>query len=381
MANTRDEIGEQATVDALVKDTLESFEENGITTLPAYGLARKKGLKSVKLPNLTSVSSYAFGYCENLETVDLPVAAGTSATYGFRNCAKLREVKLGGNGGQIHANTFNSCSKLELLQLQSNTKLTLANANAFNGTPIGNNRGGVFVPTALVDTYKADSMWKKYRICDISKYPVWLNEISDSWATIVTNPDYATDYHIGDVKPISINGTQYLAEIVAFNKDVKTGGGTAGITWLLFDIMQNHAMNSQSSTVGGWEASGMRSWINSDILPNLDIKDHIVEVSKISDTYENGAVVHNGQTTHDKLWIPSAQEIFGGSSYETEGVAYSDRFTAEGNRIKYINGSANSWWLRSAYSSTYFWYVNSYGGASGGYASYSYGVVLGFCTN
>ena len=239
----------------------------------------------------------------------------------------------------------------------------------------------MFVPAALVDTYKADSMWKRYRICDISKYPVWLNEISDSWATIVTNPDYATDYHIGDVKPVSINGTQYLAEIVAFDKDVKTGGGTAGITWLLFDIMQSHTMNSQNITTGGWESSGMRSWINSDILPNLDIKDHIVEVSKISDTYENGAVVHNGQTTHDKLWIPSAQEIFGGSSYETEGVAYSDRFTAEGNRIKYLSGSAVGWWLRSASSSTGFWYVNNSGGAGGNSASYSYGVVLGFCTN
>ena len=58
MANTRETLGEQATLDGLINHTLTSFEEDGVTTLGNYALYRNSALTSVKFPNLTNTGQY-----------------------------------------------------------------------------------------------------------------------------------------------------------------------------------------------------------------------------------------------------------------------------------------------------------------------------------
>lgn len=94
-------------------------------------------------------------------------------------------------------------------------------------------------------------------------------------------------------------------------------------------------------------------------------------------------------TTTDTFFLLSRSEVYGGIEVSgvNEGAAYlyyadySDLTTAgmsnDSNRIKYRNGSAQYWWIRTPYygSDVIVRYVSSTGGSSGGNAPNSYGIA------
>lgn len=110
MANTRDVMGDAACLDALVEDTLTSFEDDGITKVGNYGFGYRKSLTDVTLPNATGVEENGFSYCSALRIVDAPnvTTLGKSSFYG---CDALETVLLG-SVNTIPESAFNSCRKL-----------------------------------------------------------------------------------------------------------------------------------------------------------------------------------------------------------------------------------------------------------------------------
>ena len=410
MANTRDTLGDQATLDGLINHTLTSFEEDGVTTLGNYALYKNSALTSVKFPNLTNTGQYSFQYCTGLQhitadqfpnlttigsnafanctnLVDAEFSAVTSvSSSAFSGCSNLEKVDFKGTAPVNIQAAFPSCAKMDALFVRSATKSTLA-SNGLSGTKIGTGNGAVYVPTDLVSTYKADNQWKVYFIADINDYPITdFSTIKDSWETILANEangTYSTKYIIGDTKQIDL-GTygKHFFEIVAFDEDDRAdGNGKAKITWISKSVITTHKMNLNGTTSGGWENSDMRAWLKSDVKPLLPevVRNAIVPVTKVSSTYTT-ALVKDGQTTTDDVWIPGDREIFNNTNNETTGAVYSTRFTSSSNRIKYnSSGSASLWWLRSANSGSYFRCVNNYGNENNDNANYSFGVVLGFC--
>ena len=414
MANTRETLGDEATLDGLVNNTLTTLEEDGVTSLGNYALYYRTALTSVKFPELlstgsyafqnctglttipstsfpklTTVNSYAFSNCTNLTSATFPAVTNLQSS-AFQNCTNLTTVDLTGSSAVNIQSPFNSCSKLESLIVRSTTMSTI-NSNGLSGTKIAMGNGAVYVPTDLVNTYKANSNWNVYFIADINDYPITdFSTITDSWAAIIANSNYATDYSIGDTKQIDL-GTEgvHYAQLVAINSDVRSDGdttqnnGKARMTWILKTLLAtNHNMNASAITTGGWQDSAMRSYLSTTVKPLMPeaVRNALVSVTKYSSTYENNAIVANGQTTSDELWIPSAQEIFGGSSYETSGVDYTTLFNSNSARIKYTTaGSAYNWWLRSANSASTFRCVFGSGNAGGSNAHYANGVALGFC--
>lgn len=340
---------------------ISAYESNNNTTFAGYGLGYATKLTSAKAP-VTSVDEYAFANDTNLEVVDLSATSGAVT---------------------IANNAFSGCTNLQHLIIRSSTMATLSSKGAFTGTPIALGEGAVYVPTSLVATYKANTNWSNYYIADIADYPINdFSTVTDSWSTIIANANYATDYSVGDIKLVDF-GTfgQHYFELVAIDEDTKASGGTARMTWMNKNLLTMHVMNTRNTTTGGYDASNMKSWITSDVLPQLqsEIRNAIVPVTKISGTYENSAVVVNGQSTTESLWIPSEYEIFGTTTYENTGARYS-KFNSNASRIKYnLSSSIGNWWLRSAYSTYFFRYVNSSGGANGISAYSTNGVVLGFC--
>ena len=464
MANTRDTIGDQATVDGLVNHTLTSLEEDGIGIIGDRALYNNTALTSVNFPNATSIGeyamagcsalqtalvpklatsgTYAFNNCTSLESISMPqlatvsnyMFAGCSALssvsipnatrinqYAFQNCKDLTSIDLDGvtNIGNyafsgtgigtlvipdatslgtylcqgyrtgvvdqhktvnLSSNRFNGANSLCHLILRSTTMCTLT-TNALTGTAIAAGIGWIYVPTDLVATYKAASNWSNYasQIVDISEYPKALQDetISDSWSTIFANEDngtYKTVYSLGDIKYMYLNGTPMPMQIVAFDED------TSKISWVCKSILDTHNMNPTGDTTGGWASSNMRAWLRETIYPMIDstIRNRIVAVTK--NYYD--AKTSSRLTISDTVWIPSEYEIFGTTSYENSGTLYTGVFTDATSRIKKygLNGSANGWWLRSAYSTSNFLCVNDIGGAGRNYANSAYGVVLGFCT-
>jgi hypothetical protein len=59
-------------------------------------------------------------------------------------------------------NAFGSCSKLTTVILGSNTLCTINKKSYFYNTPIHEGTGFIYVPRALIDSYKADTYWATY---------------------------------------------------------------------------------------------------------------------------------------------------------------------------------------------------------------------------
>ena len=313
----------------------------------------------------------------------------TVPTYAFYNQTKLTTVDLkGATVLSIAANAFNGCSALTHLIIRSTTMTTLANANALTGTKIANGFGAVYVPSDLVATYKANSVWKNFFIASIDDYPLSeFGTIQDSWSEILAAEEdgsYSTKYALGDTKQINVNGVGCFAQIVGFDKDTLTAGGTAKISWVLRDILTTHNMNSDNSTTNGWEAIEMRTWIRGTLFPTMssDLQNAIKAVDKTF--YDTTSA--STKTVSDTLWIPSAREMYGGSSlggvpHEDSGCDYTAFFSSATSKKKnYYSGTFSYWWLRSRNSNAFRCVNNNNGNISNSSMSNIHGVVLGFCT-
>jgi hypothetical protein len=212
-------------------------------------------------------------------------------------------------------------------------------------------------------------------------------EILDSWDYIIAsinNNTYATKYSVGNYKPLDLGSEGVVnMQIAAIDADViSDDSGNAHITWVAKELLATpHYMNSTSTSANGWGACEMRGYLQNDILALMDsnIQNAIVAVDKNYYDYTTKSVL----ISSDKLWIPSFHEVGLEFGNITDSCAvYSGLFTGDSaSLIKYCNGVASSWWLRSGdpRSSTAFRYIDANGNHLGSGASASWGIALCFC--
>ncbi|HIS41119.1 MAG TPA: zinc ribbon domain-containing protein [Candidatus Aphodovivens avistercoris] len=203
------------------------------------------------------------------------------------------------------------------------------------------------------------------------------------------------------------DGTQTSVQIAGFAHDAKTGGGTAGITFIFADAIAEHEMNSSDTSAGGWEASEMRSWLASEgkaLLPQ-DLQAELVAVDKMTNNVGYTQDASSVTATSDELWLFSYAELAGTPTAEggwsssfvseyggvmgAEGSQYKlfrdkrvNQYSSNDFLVRYYEGESRDWWERSPgpNSSDLFVLVGSDGGPSHAlYAGYSYAVVPGFC--
>ena len=356
-----------------VEGTLMDYFSDTATTV-ADNMFRNRRNPVTATTSATTIGTYAFGANTALTTVDL----------------------ISTNAVTISANAFKNCTNLDALIIRSATMSTLSAASAFISTAIANKQGAVYVPASLVSTYEANSNWSRYVIASIDDYP--LTDFSDlrnvSWAQLeadVADGTAPIKYSVGQTKQVDL-GTEGKVEmqIVGFGTDeLSDSAGMAGISFVSKGILATtHRMNpaNDSGTQGtgangGWEYSEMRTYLSDTILPKFpsELQSAIKEVTKYSDNIVPGetSITHDQQTT-DKLWIPSAREVFGGTSYEQTGPIYSDLFNSNSSRTKYDQNGAAAWFLRSAYTASTFRTTNSGGSVGSTSAGNTNGVALGF---
>ena len=193
-----------------------------------------------------------------------------------------------------------------------------------------------------------------------------------------------------------------------------------GAATFQFDAAEptNPDSNRKSSGSNNWLESGIRQWLNSDgdagtwweaktdydvkpsyasstagFLKGLDAEflSTVGEVSKITarNTVTDGG---DSDTSTEKFFLLSMTEVYGGLNNNiAEGVAYpyyadNSVLSAAGagndaNRIKYRNGAAQYWWLRSPRTSFSFGvcYASPTGHIHNHLARYSYGVAPACC--
>lgn len=213
--------------------------------------------------------------------------------------------------------------------------------------------------------------------------PVFAN---NTWEQIIAachNNEVPETWKVADQKPMTIDGTDYLIDIIGENHDdYSDGSGKAPLTFQLHDCYKlAKAMHSTAANTMGWTQCSMRVEHLPIILKQMpaDVQSGIREVNKIS---SSGGKKPSLETTKDNLFLLSEVEVFGSSSNSLsgEGTQY-DYYKAGNSTVKNFNGSAYDWWERSptANSTRYYCNVKSTGSSVNSSANVIRGVAFGFC--
>ena len=197
---------------------------------------------------------------------------------------------------------------------------------------------------------------------------------NDSWETIVNNvknnkiPSY---YTVGSTKEVDM-GTLGTHTLRIANKSTLTECSTTGFSQTacgfvleFADIITTHRMNSTNTNVGGWPASAMRTYVNTDILNALptELKNGITDTIVVSG--HGSTAGETNFTSTDKLYLLSTHEVWDdvdgntSSGIDSLDTAYNNTrqldyyaglnvtTSSYSGAKKQLNGSNSWWWLRS----------------------------------
>lgn len=190
---------------------------------------------------------------------------------------------------------------------------------------------------------------------------------------------------VGDTKSVTLTTNEVIElQIAGFNHDTYSDGVTAPVTLVMKNCLKStYYMNSSSTNSGGYPASAMKTYVENNIYAKLpsDLKAIVSAVKK--KCYTSYSSTSSLSEADYNVFLLSEMEVFGSKSYGVgtgEGSKYAI-FTDATSRVKKVNGSANSWWLRSVRSgdSNDFCRVNSDGTANYSYAGSNRGVAVGLC--
>lgn len=186
--NTIDALGDAAVVDSIIDRSITEFNDDKLTSIGKSAFQYCTMLETVDIPNCTSCGVDIFAYCTGLTSVNLPNLSSvpTDNWNAFNNCRSLKNITLPLVKKVIGHTSFNGCSALEkadfatctgfsgyslfkncaslyALILRSTANVaSLYTANPCIGTPIASGTGYIYVPSALVDSYKAATNWSTY---------------------------------------------------------------------------------------------------------------------------------------------------------------------------------------------------------------------------
>lgn len=172
-----------AMANLLLGEITELYNDKAAGTLAPYMFYEQNALTRVELPNIQYLKERCFYSCSALETLLLPGLVGYTyqymaaycpklatvdihnsnyiSSYSFRDCTSLARLDLH-KATNIGTYAFYGCTKLETLILRMDAVPTLGGTNTFTNTKIAKATGYIYVPAALVDSYKAASNWSTY---------------------------------------------------------------------------------------------------------------------------------------------------------------------------------------------------------------------------
>ena len=208
--NTVDVLGDDELCDQIILKTLTEYKDNIAIRVGSHAFRSCNSLQYVALPNATEIYDNAFLACKSLETIEIDkvTSIGTNAFYScvalknmnapnittikrsFGGCTSLEKIcfpamKNLGDASYNYANSFEGCTSLKTADLPivnyigngifnkcsnfialilRNTEAvaTLTNVNAFTDTPIASGTGFIYVPSALIESYKVATNWSTY---------------------------------------------------------------------------------------------------------------------------------------------------------------------------------------------------------------------------
>lgn len=151
-------------------NALTEIDFSSAKTLGEYAF-NNSGATVMAFPSATSVATYTFGNIKKTTNLILPKLA-TIPQSAFRQSTGIVKIDLG-VCTSIANYAFYGCSSLVTLIIRTPSVCTLAGTAAFTSTKIASGTGYIYVPSALVDSYKAATNWSTYatKIRAIEDYP------------------------------------------------------------------------------------------------------------------------------------------------------------------------------------------------------------------
>lgn len=181
--NTIDALGDDVVMDSIIDRSITEFKDDRITKIGDHAFHMCNGLTTVDLPNVTGTGYYSFAGCGALVNVNLPLAT-VIHQYCFQACNSLRKITIvsaidinnaaflnseslqsvdTSAAKNIQSVSFSNCSSLISLILRNEAAVCkMTSTNGLNNTPIESGTGYIYVPRALVDSYKTATNWSTY---------------------------------------------------------------------------------------------------------------------------------------------------------------------------------------------------------------------------
>lgn len=209
---------------------------------------------------------------------------------------------------------------------------------------------------------------------------------ANAWNTIIEachNKAVPDTWVVGDSKLMTINGKNYLIDIIGKNHDVYAGGeeGVAPLTFQMHDCYADVKQMDSTGSYSYWHNCDMRITHLPAILGQMpaEVQSGIREVQKYTSADAQETSLN---MTNDKLFLLSEIEIFGTvkQSKYSEGTQY-DYYKAGNSTVKKRNNTAFSWWERSPYKNLYSNFCRVYTDGSSDYyeKNRALGVAFAFC--
>lgn len=181
--NTVSVIGDMALTDSILDESITEIVDEYVTTIKSYAFGGCASLTKAVFKNVTSMGAEVFGGCSALTDLQLPALQTCG---GFNNITSLKEISLPSYVGELYFMHSKSLTKVDggnastLRQFafyQTALKtLILRKTDGICTMPHAGIVGGgvkVYVPSALVEEYKAASNWSAIanNIYAIEDYP------------------------------------------------------------------------------------------------------------------------------------------------------------------------------------------------------------------
>ena len=102
-----------------------------LTAIGSYAFYYCYNLNSIEIPNsVINIDSYAFSYCSNLASIEIPNSVTTIGGYAFSGCG-LASIEIPNSVTWIRFGAFQSCNSLTLVEIPNS--VTNIETNPFNG--------------------------------------------------------------------------------------------------------------------------------------------------------------------------------------------------------------------------------------------------------
>lgn len=190
---------------------------------------------------------------------------------------------------------------------------------------------------------------------------------------------------VGSSLYFNVNGVKKEFLVVQQGRPSSLYDSSCDGAWVLMkDVYTNHKWDS---TNNDYQNSDIHAYLKSTFLGLFDsgIQSAIkqVKIPYVNGTGSGGSVATGANGLSTKIFLLSGYEV-GYTSSDNSGIPedgaalsfFSGSGDTNANRIAYLNGAAEEWWLRSPSTkvSSNVWYIRTVGSLTGAGYSVSYGV-------